>query len=666
MIMKDFTRLILSNKLLLLAIILWASISNAFAQAPDSKGRDFWLAFPGNHQGGSVLTLFITSEVATTGVVAIPGLGFSTNYAVTPGNITSVLLPTGAQLTQSNTIQNRGIHVTAQAEVTVYGLNRLQFTTDAFLALPTDILGTEYINLGYKNVNVINKTQFAIVGTVNGTIVTINPTVATDGHTAGVPYNITLNQGETYLLINTGVSPNDLSGSFITSTHPVGVFGGHGCANIPTGNTFACDYLVEQLPPTTAWGKEFVTMPLATRRNGDTFRIMASVNNTQVQVNGVEVATLNRGQFHERIVNGPAQIIASQPILVAQYSNGTTFDNVTSDPFMMLIPPYEQFLGSYTVATPAIGFRVNFINVVAPTSAIGSIRHNGTIIPAASYVAIGSSGFSGAQLTVGLGTHNLTGGGLPFGTFVYGFDDADSYGYPGGQSLAPVATVRTISINLQGGTTAQVGTEHCMLATARDQNNQPIAGIRVDFAITGANNRTGFATTDNIGQARFCYTGTNVGTDNIVASSGTVTANAQLNWIAVPCSLSLSTTQTNVTTNGGNDGAIDLTVNGGTEPYTYSWNNGSTMEDISGLTAGTYTVTVTDVNNCSAQATVTITQPSVEPTGCSLTLSTKVMQAEPWYGMWGAFNGAGAIDLTVMGGTAPYTYHWNAGPATED
>ncbi len=431
---------------------------------------------------------------------------------------------------QSNQVENKGIHITSQQEVTVYGLNRQPFTTDAFLALPTDILGTEYINLGYKNVDVLNATQLAIVGTVNGTSVEITPSVTTDGHTAGVPFTITLNQGQTYYLVNTGSSPNDLSGTLITSSQPVGVFGGHGCANIPAGNV-ACDYIVEQLPPTSAWGKQFVTVPLATRKNGDTFRILASANNTRVQVNGSLVATLNKGQFHERIINGSAQITANEPILVAQYSNSSSFDNVTSDPFMMLIPPYEQFLGSYTVATPSAGFASNFINIVAPTSAIGSITHNGTVIPASSFTAIGSSGFSGAQLPVSLGTHNLSGGGSPFGAFVYGFDNFDSYGYPGGQSLAPVATVRTITINIQGGSTARVGTEHCMTATATDQNGEPVAGVRVDFAITGANSQTGFATTNASGQALFCYTGNKAGTDNIVASSGTVTANASITWV---------------------------------------------------------------------------------------------------------------------------------------
>lgn len=48
------------------------------------------------------------------------------------------------------------------------------------------------------------------------------------------------------------------------------------------------------------------------------------------------------------------------------------------------------------------------------------------------------------------------------------------------------------------------------------------------------------------------------------------------------------------TTLGGNTGSINLTVSGGTAPYTFKWSNAATTEDITGLTKGTYTVTVTD------------------------------------------------------------------------
>ena len=115
--------------------------------ASDSAGTDFWLGFPVNISSPE-LTLFITGGTATTGTVAIPGLAFSEAFSVTPGTVTSVTVPVDAQMSNSPTPEDKGIHVTAGGEVSVYGISRAQATTDAYLALPTDILGTEYIVLG--------------------------------------------------------------------------------------------------------------------------------------------------------------------------------------------------------------------------------------------------------------------------------------------------------------------------------------------------------------------------------------------------------------------------------------------------------------------------------------------------------------------------------------
>jgi hypothetical protein len=72
----------------------------------------------------------------------------------------------------------------------------------------------------------------------------------------------------------------------------------------------------------------------------------------------------------------------------------------------------------------------------------------------------------------------------------------------------------------------------------------------------------------------------------------------------------LSAEITDVSCNGGSDGAIDLSVVGGAEPYVYAWSNGATTEDIDNLTAGDYTVTVTDgADLCTATETYTVSEP---------------------------------------------------------
>jgi len=122
-----------------------------------------------------------------------------------------------------------------------------------------------------------------------------------------------------------------------------------------------------------------------------------------------------------------------------------------------------------------------------------------------------------------------------------------------------------------------------------------------------------------------------------------------------PTAISSSHTQVNVSCFGGANGSIDLTVGGGTPGYTYSWSNGATTQDISGLTAGVYSVTILDLNGCSKTHSVTITQPLVPLT----TTATQVNVL--CFG-----NATGSIDLSVSGGTTPYSYLWSTGAVIQD
>lgn len=510
-----------------LAILFLISQPALSLPQSDSKGTDFWLMFNDN-LGTPTLSLFIAGDTATTGNVDIPGLAFTAPFAVTPGVVTTVVLPASAAVTTLGVVGKKGIHVTAKDEVSVYGLNQVTYTTDAYLGLPTDILGTEYIVQGYENVDVVNASQLGVVAAVDNTVVTITPSTATsDGKPAGVPFSVTMSQGQTYQLRTTASGGADLSGSIVTSDKPVAVFGGHQCANIPRGY-IACDHIVEQMTPTSTWGQSFVTLPLATRTGGDTFRVQASNDVTTVSVNGAVVVTLNRGENYETILVSASTITSDKPISVTQYSNSSAYDGITSDPFEVIVPPSEQYLAGYVVTTPATGFSKNYINVVAPDAAVGSITLDAVVIPASDFSPIGSSGYSGAQVSVVLGSHTLS-GALPFGITMYGFANYDSYGYPGGLALAEVAELTDLALTPETAINP-INTEHCVVASTLDQNSDPLPGIRVDFGISGANTVSGFEFTNANGDAQFCYTGLNAGTDTIVASVGKLTDTATKIW----------------------------------------------------------------------------------------------------------------------------------------
>jgi len=156
--------------------------------------------------------------------------------------------------------------------------------------------------------------------------------------------------------------------------------------------------------------------------------------------------------------------------------------------------------------------------------------------------------------------------------------------------------------------------------------------------------------------------GTTASINNLTPGSYTVTVtdangctNSTSGAVSAAIGLNLSSVITNVTNSGGSDGAIDLTVAGGTMPYTYLWTTAANTEDINFLIAGTYTVTVTDLNGCTGTGSYVVTQP-----GSPLALSTNQTAV--------SCNGGsnGAVDLTVSGGVTPYSFVWSNAATTED
>lgn len=124
--------------------------------------------------------------------------------------------------------------------------------------------------------------------------------------------------------------------------------------------------------------------------------------------------------------------------------------------------------------------------------------------------------------------------------------------------------------------------------------------------------------------------------------TGDKSGNSSLS-ITEAVALTVSGTVTNVNCNGGSTGAVTLTVSGGTSPYTYVWSNGATSQNLSNVTAATYTVTVTDAASSTATASFTITQPAA----LSLTATPGTILCN---------GGTTSVTLNATGGTAPYTY----------
>lgn len=157
----------------------------------------------------------------------------------------------------------------------------------------------------------------------------------------------------------------------------------------------------------------------------------------------------------------------------------------------------------------------------------------------------------------------------------------------------------------------------------------------------------------NTGATTSTITGLCASNYSVLVTDATATTTTSTVTISQPPSLILSPVVTPVSCNGGANGSACAAVSGGTPGYTYLWNpSGATASCVTGLSAGNYTVTVTDANGCTIVAITTITQPAA-----SLTSSVTIVS--PICG-----NNNGSASVTPSGGTSPYTYLWSNGNST--
>ena len=236
----------------LVTIILFTCI-RASAQDFSNRGREFWLAYcyhvgminPG---GPPTMTLYITSDQATTYSVEIYGGSVIQSGSIAAGQVVTAIVPPNYFINDEGSFTKKAIHITAARAVVVYAYITRSQASGATLCLPTQDLGKEYYSLNFTQVsNEPNSNSYVtIVAVEDNTTVEITPAALTKGgKPANVPYTVNLNKGDIYQVLGALNTPEDNKGVDLTGTHirsiasgtgsckRIAVFSGSGKVRIP-------------------------------------------------------------------------------------------------------------------------------------------------------------------------------------------------------------------------------------------------------------------------------------------------------------------------------------------------------------------------------------------------------------------------------------------------
>lgn len=379
--------------------------------------------------------------------------------AVAPQALEVFPLPNN-QISGTGLVAGNAYRLTSHIPIIAYQFNPLDgvssFSSDASLMLPASAYDTFYrvpawgSQYGNSDLNVIAEQD--------GTQVWITPTVDTaagggvPAGQAGVQFGpIVMDEGD--VLQVTAPPSVSLEGSVVEADTRVAVFAGHMCANIPPANTW-CDHIEEQIFGIQTWGDEYLGARLPVRSQGtpevSVWHFMAGNDATTLTfeanawVTGLppgNQVTLQPGQVVEYQISGAMSdpgdfyVTGSEAFLVTQFMIGELWGGDIGDPCMVQAVPVEQFLESYVVLVPPTWV---FDRMVITRHPLETVTVNGTNIdqwPLWSEFTYVTQDWEVVRIEVQDGPYLLE-GSAPFGVQITGFDDYDSYCYPGGLNQA--------------------------------------------------------------------------------------------------------------------------------------------------------------------------------------------------------------------------------------
>ena len=417
----------------------------AAESVPGAVGCRFYAIDLENIEGGRAPATgiaIVNLGVDTLTATLTDSLGETFGEATLEVGAGAVLDGREGQATEGTGINDTPLLLTTDQPVAAWQFNSplpTSFTSDASLLLPIHSLGTDYIATSWRHRQRALTLQgfVAIVAVEDGTIVSITPTAdVAEGEDfeaipAGETFTVEMDAGQLLTLTTAGPDGADLTGSVITATEPIAVFGGHVCGNVPNSDTNFCDHLEEQLPPVEHWGSQFVIGRIAQRTDEDfeLVRVVAAEDDTALTWDPPreEEMVLAAGEYVDVTPEGAAVLTASAPVLVTAFTRSQQAENSDgqADPSMVVLAPTQSWTRDLTVHVVE-GWEVSRAIIFAPIEA--EITLDGELL-AVEAIGIGESGYVQFSLELEAGTHTLA-ADLPIHATIYGAARSTSYAAP--------------------------------------------------------------------------------------------------------------------------------------------------------------------------------------------------------------------------------------------
>ncbi len=509
------------SRFLLLLFVAIAALTTAQAQRKvptaeqilnvnGAQGTEFWIAIPPNEITPfpvDELEIYVASAFETD-IEVFDAAGAKTyRRKILPYEIRTLSDKRGEtnwtwECREAEQVVKKAIRITAKKPISVYVLNSKVTSSDGYMAIPVNGWGTEYVATTYYDFREFKPWAcgFIVIGRENGTEVTIQlrGTGELDGKTSGgkklnsAPFTVLLDEGDVYMVKGDGQTRGvfDLTGSKIKASKPVGMISFHERSTMPNllinGN--GRNHLAEMTPPSTTWGKRYVSVELQREnRNGqgkgDVFRVVAREPNTKWNLKyydkqskkliGQGGGVLNKaGDFADITQSGAPTTIthgysvweADKPIFVMQYSCSSSWDgDPILDPFMINVTPEEQFITSTIFQFPTSAkFSKHRLNLIVKTDTaspdliknlesleidgIPVWRHPSAQSPTLKFNKM-SNGLYWTTLDFGIESraHRISSNGtVSFGGYIYGYGAVDAYGWPAAAGFRPTTSVDTL------------------------------------------------------------------------------------------------------------------------------------------------------------------------------------------------------------------------------